>query len=836
MATLGTGSTVLATLMPELTDTANIQTAMKQLYYGTSDGTLSNTTGIYGALYILFTGNPTLAGNVTISGNLTVNGTTTTVNSNTLAVDDKNLELGSVSSGVVSTTGTIGTVSGAGPFTATITGMSSTTGLIPGQVITATAGTGNFGSGVVSVVTIASSTSITISSTLTFTAGTVTNITGAAPSDASADSGGITLKGTTDKTFQWANTGANWTSSENLSLASGKTYKINNADIITGSATTLTVGSGASTSLALGNASGTTTLNGTISVPNTSFTYSKLQNVSAQYRVLGRITTAAGVIEELTPDNLITTLNQATTALQVGKGGTGTTTAPVAGAIAYGASTSALGYSAAGTTGQILRSAGTGTPVWSTATFPNTSTSGKLLYGDGTNWVASTPSYPNTATPTINTFIRSDGTNWVGSTVTIPATLTANQLMYSSSTTAITGLTTSASGVLVTDASSVPSISTSLPANLTLTTPTIDVINAASATGTTQTLFSNTSTGTINIGGSSFTTGSIILGGSGTGTIQIGGSTSTSSGTVNILNGAVATALTKTINIGTGSTAGTTTIGIGSATGSTTTINGTVQLTSGSTKIGNTTLTQGGTVSITLPTLAGTLAVLGANTFTDTQTLVTGTTTVAPLRIGQSTQANLLATPLANAIEASVEGFYATVANGPGRGLIRAPQMIFSLANSTAATTSTPINVFATGTLSSLEASKLYRFRGTYYFTTTVSSVTSQAIQLVFAFGTTPTSIKYSFKTYKSTGSTLDQVGIVSVSTASTVSATTTSNGAVYAVEFEGYLVSAASTSTLIPQFQMSTTNTSTVANPGSWFEIEKLGASTDTKIAGNWA
>jgi len=38
------------------------------------------------------------SGNVTISANLTVNGTTTTINSTTLSVDDKNIELGSVAS------------------------------------------------------------------------------------------------------------------------------------------------------------------------------------------------------------------------------------------------------------------------------------------------------------------------------------------------------------------------------------------------------------------------------------------------------------------------------------------------------------------------------------------------------------------------------------------------------------------------------------------------------------------------------------------------------------------------------------------------------------------
>ena len=172
-----------------------------------------------------------------LSGDLTVNGTTTTINSSTLTVDDKNIELGSVGAGIVSTTGTIGTVSGSGPYTATITSMSSTTGLIPGQTITATNGTGGFGSGTMTVSTIASSTSITVSSTLTFTAGTVTNITSVAANDATADGGGITLKGTTDKTIIWDSTNSNWTLSENVNIPTGKVFKINNTSVL--SATTL---------------------------------------------------------------------------------------------------------------------------------------------------------------------------------------------------------------------------------------------------------------------------------------------------------------------------------------------------------------------------------------------------------------------------------------------------------------------------------------------------------------------------------------------------------------------------------------------------------------------
>jgi len=42
------------------------------------------------------------------------------------------------------------------------------------------------------------------------------------PTDTSADGGGITLKGTTDKTFNWIDSTDSWTSSENIDLATEK--------------------------------------------------------------------------------------------------------------------------------------------------------------------------------------------------------------------------------------------------------------------------------------------------------------------------------------------------------------------------------------------------------------------------------------------------------------------------------------------------------------------------------------------------------------------------------------------------------------------------------------
>ena len=52
------------------------------------------------------------------------------------------------------------------------------------------------------------------------------------PSDFSADGGGITLKGTTDKTITWIDATDAWTFSEHLDIASGKEYRINGTKVL----------------------------------------------------------------------------------------------------------------------------------------------------------------------------------------------------------------------------------------------------------------------------------------------------------------------------------------------------------------------------------------------------------------------------------------------------------------------------------------------------------------------------------------------------------------------------------------------------------------------------
>lgn len=111
--------------------------------------------------------NRLLSGNLTVGGNFTVNGTTTTIDSTTLSVEDKNIEIGKVSS----------------------------------------------------------------------------------PSDTLASGGGITLKGTTDKTFNWVDATDSWTLSEHLDLASAKVLKIAGTQILSATVLGSSVVSSSLTSL-----------------------------------------------------------------------------------------------------------------------------------------------------------------------------------------------------------------------------------------------------------------------------------------------------------------------------------------------------------------------------------------------------------------------------------------------------------------------------------------------------------------------------------------------------------------------------------------------------------
>jgi len=99
----------------------------------------TTVTNAGGTVTIGLPDNVTITSGLTVGGDLTVNGTLSTINSTTVTVDDKNLELGSTAS----------------------------------------------------------------------------------PSDATADGGGITLKGTTDKTIQWLDATDSWTFNQNINITTG---------------------------------------------------------------------------------------------------------------------------------------------------------------------------------------------------------------------------------------------------------------------------------------------------------------------------------------------------------------------------------------------------------------------------------------------------------------------------------------------------------------------------------------------------------------------------------------------------------------------------------------
>lgn len=146
--------------------------------------------------------------------------------------------------------------------------------------------------------------------------------------------------------------------------------------------------------------------------------------------------------------------------LSLARGGSAASLTASTGGIVYSGASAMAILSGTATAGQHLQSGANAAPSWTTSTFPSTATStGTLLRADGTNWVATTSTYPNTNA--------------------------INTLLYASSANIMSALATANSSVLVTSSGGVPSLSTALPASLTatsmnLTTPTLGVASATS--------------------------------------------------------------------------------------------------------------------------------------------------------------------------------------------------------------------------------------------------------------------------------------------------------------------------------------------------------------------
>lgn len=126
------------------------------------------------------------------------------------------------------------TISGAKTFTGSLT--------LSGATIDGVTTTGNVTIG--GNLTVNGTTTTINSTTVTTDDKNIVLADTASPSDASADGGGITLRGTTDKLIEWKDATDAWTFSEHVDLASGKGYYINGVQVLSGSA----LGSGVTSS------------------------------------------------------------------------------------------------------------------------------------------------------------------------------------------------------------------------------------------------------------------------------------------------------------------------------------------------------------------------------------------------------------------------------------------------------------------------------------------------------------------------------------------------------------------------------------------------------------
>jgi hypothetical protein len=285
--------------------TGSSLTSVGTIGTGTWQGTA--IAGQYGGTGVNNSGKTiTLGGNLTTSGayalTLTLSNTTsvtlpTTGTLATLAGSESltNKKLGSLTSnGIVTTSGGDGTLSvtsttGSGNVvlaTSPSITTSLTTGSTTFDLVNTTATTVNFAGAATTLSIGAATGTTTVNNSLTVTGdltvnGTTTTVNAttvtvddknielgsvASPTNTTADGGGITLKGTTDKTFNWVNATAAWTSSEDLNLVSGKVYEINGTTVL--SATSLGSGVTGSSLTSVGTltsltVSGATTLSGT---------------------------------------------------------------------------------------------------------------------------------------------------------------------------------------------------------------------------------------------------------------------------------------------------------------------------------------------------------------------------------------------------------------------------------------------------------------------------------------------------------------------------------------------------------------------------------------------
>ena len=293
----------------------------------------------------------------------------------------------------------------------------------------------------------------------------------ATPTDITADGGGITLKGSTDKTLSWIDATDAWTSSEHLNLASAKAFYIDGTSVL--NATTLGSGVTGSSLTSVGTI-GTGSWQG--SVIGSTYGGTGVNNGTKTITLGGSFTTSGAHNTTLTTtDNTTLTLPSTGTLATTGNLSqfAATTSAQLAGVISDETGSGALVFATSPTLVTPTLGVASATSVNKVVlTVP--ATSATLTIADGkTITVSNTLTFTGTDTSTI-------------------AFTTGGTVAYTTAKLSQFGATTSAelAGVVSDDTGSGSLVFATSP---TLVTPTVAIVNGSTAAAGTLTLRSTTS-------------------------------------------------------------------------------------------------------------------------------------------------------------------------------------------------------------------------------------------------------------------------------------------------------------------------------------------------------
>jgi hypothetical protein len=224
-----------------------------------------------------------------------------------------------------------------------------------------------------------------------------------------------------------------------ITLAAARTLQLKSSD--TPTAGSIPYGDGSTLSYSSVGTAGQVLLSGGSGSPTWS---------SAGTGSVTSVAVSGGATGLTTSGGPITTSGTITIAgtLAYGNGGTGGTATPTAGTIPYGTGT-ALAYSAAGTSGQVLTSGGAGAPTWTTVTGTGTVTSVAQTFTGG---LISVSGSPITAAGTLALTVAgtSGGVPYFGSSSTwaSSAVLTASAIMVGGGAGAAPSTITTGTGVV----------------------------------------------------------------------------------------------------------------------------------------------------------------------------------------------------------------------------------------------------------------------------------------------------------------------------------------------------------------------------------------------------